>query len=120
MFRLYTRYLGHGSFLSKIASKDGQMTFRIERFLPLCNRSYLAGDDLAWRIYCASQGLIGQIMELVRAATRKALARGDESITQDLLSAAFKERLAGERRGIKNPFDGSTPLSCEPLPLSSR
>ena len=81
----------------------------LDRLLPLNGQSFLAGEDLALRIYIASGGVISQVMELVRTATRLALGQGAERLSMGLLETAFTKRLAGKRRKIKNPFAGKTP-----------
>jgi hypothetical protein len=48
-------------------------------------------------------------MKLVRAATTLALERRRECLDLDVLSEAFKEELAPERRGIPDPFTGGLP-----------
>ena len=48
-------------------------------------------------------------MALIRRATYLALEREQEYLDHNLLSEAFKGRLAGERRGIPNPFTGELP-----------
>ena len=48
-------------------------------------------------------------MALIRRATYLALEREQEYLDQNLLFQAFKDRLAGERRGIPNPFTDKLP-----------
>src|SRR2546421_4231628 len=81
----------------------------IERLLPLKEPSYLAQYDTALRCFAASGGIVSYQMKLVRAATVLALERRRECLDLDLLSEAFKEELAPERRGIPNPFIGGLP-----------
>src|SRR5206468_3214432 len=40
----------------------------VDELLPLGGRSHLAGVDIAWRCYVASDGLINYLMRLVRRA----------------------------------------------------
>ncbi len=81
----------------------------IEKLLPLKEPSHLAYYDTALRCFVASGGLMSYQMKLVRTATRLALERRKECLDLDLLSQAFKEELASERRGIPDPFIGSLP-----------
>jgi len=81
----------------------------IEKLLPLKEPSYLAQYDTALRCFAASGGIVSYQMKLVRAATILALERRCERLDLDLLSEAFKEELAPERRGIPNPFKGALP-----------
>jgi energy-coupling factor transporter ATP-binding protein EcfA2 len=76
----------------------------LDNLLPLRNKSHLANIDLARRIYTATRGKIGYIMELVRTATVSALIQNREELTISMLSDAFENRLAGKRMKVKNPF----------------
>jgi len=81
----------------------------IEKLLPLKEPSHLAHYDTALRCFAASGGRMCYQMKLIRTATRLALERRHECLDLDLLSQAFKEELAAERRGIPNPFIGGLP-----------
>jgi hypothetical protein len=81
----------------------------IEKLLPLKEPSHLGHYDTALRCFAASGGIMSYQMKLVRTATRLALERGRECLDLDLLSQAFKDELASERRGIPNPFIGGLP-----------
>jgi hypothetical protein len=91
----------------------------LEHLLPLREPSHLADRERAWRCFAASQGLVSYLMALVRRATYLALIKGRESIDNVLLAQAFSERLAGERRGIRNPFVDDPPSFVVPLPQPS-
>jgi DNA polymerase III delta prime subunit len=80
-----------------------------EKLLPLKEPSHLAQYDTALRCFAASGGIVSYQMKLVRAATSLALERRRERLDLDLLSEAFIEELAPERRGIPNPFKGALP-----------
>ena len=86
----------------------------LEHLLPLRERSHLADRERAWRCFVASQGLVSYLMALVRRAAYLALTKNRESIDNVLLAQSFSERLAGERRGIPNPFVGDPPISATP------
>lgn len=81
----------------------------LERTLPLNGESNLINMKRAWRIFVATEGRMGYLMALIRKATSEALKQGVEFLDDDLLAYAFKEKLAGERRGISNPFVGPAP-----------
>jgi hypothetical protein len=81
----------------------------IEKLLPLKEPSHLAQYDTALRCFAASGGIVSYQMKLVRAATTLALERRRERLDLDLLSEAFKEELAPQRRGIPDPFKGALP-----------
>jgi Bacterial TniB protein len=81
----------------------------LERLLPLKGLSHLADYETALRCFAACGGIVSYMMELVRSATYLALEQERECLDYDLLSQAFTERLAPERRGIPNPFKGEMP-----------
>ena len=93
----------------------------IEKKLPLRDPSNLHENKLAYRVFVATDGLMGYVMMLIREATLVALDRGQESLTIDLLAEAFDLELAKERRGLQNPFKGPLPnykpISDRPVKL---
>jgi len=91
----------------------------LERLLPLNAPSRLSDRDRAWRCFVASEGLLAHLMALLRQATRLALESGREALDDALLIEAFNRRLAGERRGIPNPFLGDLPELPAPTPKSA-
>lgn len=72
--------------------------------LPLLKRSNLASYELAFRIYCATNGLIGYLMKLVRKAAILAVDRKLERVDMELLAESYDERLASRRPWQANPF----------------
>ena len=93
------------------STKDEFRTFlsELEDRLPLKKPSHLASYETALRCYAASDGILRYLMALIRRATRLALEREQEYLDHNLLSEAFKGRLASERRGVPNPFTGELP-----------
>lgn len=81
----------------------------IEKLLPLKEASHLDHYDTALRCFAASGGIMSYQMKLIRVATRLTLERRRERLELDILSQAFKEELAPERRGIPDPFIGKLP-----------
>jgi hypothetical protein len=81
----------------------------LEKLLPLKEPSHLADYETALRCFAACGGIVSYLMELFRSATYLALEQERECLDYDLLSQAFTERLAPERRGIPNPFKGELP-----------
>ncbi len=81
----------------------------LEERLPLKKPSHLASYETALRCFAASDGILRYLMALVRRATYLALEREQEYLDHDLLFQAFKDRLAGARRGIPNPFTDKLP-----------
>jgi hypothetical protein len=58
--------------------EDDKKEFRaflksIENQLPLMENSNLSNPDTAFRFYCATNGLVGKVMKIVRRATELAL-----------------------------------------------
>ncbi len=81
----------------------------LEVMLPLNEPSHLSSRELAWRCFVASGGLMSYLMALVRRATNLALSTGRENLDLNILATAFDQRLAGQRRGLANPFVGEPP-----------
>ncbi len=75
--------------------------------LPLrsCN---LGSKEMAYRLYCASNGFVRPLMNLVRSAAITAIEQGNDSLEMDLLAEAFEERYAEEYPERKNPFSSET------------
>jgi DNA transposition AAA+ family ATPase len=76
----------------------------LEADLPLRERSFLSGDDMALRIHDGSDGTIGYIMRLVREATVVALDEGSERLTLELLADSFDQYIANDKPKKTNPF----------------
>jgi DNA transposition AAA+ family ATPase len=76
----------------------------LDHRLPLPKRSNLASHDMAFRIYCATNGFIGYLMKLVRRASIMAVDRKAERVDIELLAEAYAERLASRRPRQVNPF----------------
>ncbi len=93
------------------STRDVFCTFlaELEERLPLKKPSHLASYETALRCFAACDGNLRYLMALVRRATYVALEREQEYLDHDLLFQAFKDRLAGERRGIPNPFTDKLP-----------
>ena len=76
----------------------------LETALPLPNPSNLFSGQMALRLFCATRGIISNVMKLISKAAEKAFAKGFESITIDLLALAYNEELALASPGSINPF----------------
>lgn len=87
---------------------------QLEGLLPLRAESNLSQRERAWRCFVACDGVTAYLMALIRQATEDALLTGRECLDDVLLAQAFRKRLAGERRGIANPFEGDPPLPKRP------
>ncbi|HEY0070340.1 MAG TPA: TniB family NTP-binding protein, partial [Chloroflexia bacterium] len=76
----------------------------IEALLPLTEPSNLSVPDTAHLCYQACGGVLGLLMKLIRSAAIQALKTDKEHLDYALLAWAYNKKLAGERRGVKNPF----------------
>ena len=89
----------------------------LDRKLPLPKRSDLASYELAFRIYCATDGLIGYVMKLVRRAATLAVDEKLERVDMELLAESYDERLSSRLPRRANPFRAALEeLSIEPSP----
>lgn len=97
----------------------------VEDALPFNEKSYLYSTQMAFRLYCASGGVISNVMKVVRTAAIMALRQGRESLMLDLLAAAYDDEIASLYPTHPNPFlaeeDNLVPLppdKNEPLKKS--
>ncbi|GAB5494391.1 MAG: hypothetical protein Phog2KO_46060 [Phototrophicaceae bacterium] len=97
-------------------SEFTQMVREIENLMPLAIKGKFSNADLTWRVYIASGGRMRYLMKLLRSATKICIKENIDGYTLDVLSQAFEINVAGERRGISNPFVGMAPKSYkEPI-----
>lgn len=92
-------------------SKGQKDTESIRRFLkyldaalPLPEKSQLSSEEMAFRIYYATDGIIGFIMKLIRRATYFAIESELHSLNLEVLAKAYEERLSHRDPKRKNPF----------------
>lgn len=76
----------------------------VDNQLPLMEASHLSDPIMTFRFYCATHGVIGKIMKIVRRATELALERSEERLTLDLLAEAYDDRLRANHPDRINPF----------------
>lgn len=76
----------------------------IDDKLPLAEKSELADPSTALCIFEATNGVIGNVMKLIRHATRFALESNQEKLTMEILGLAYEQRLAANNPGKPNPF----------------
>ena len=81
----------------------------IDENLPLAEKSDLADPSTALCIFEATNGVIGNVMKLIRHATGFALESNREKLTLEILGLAYEQRLAANNPGKPNPF-GSVAL----------
>ncbi len=70
--------------------------------LPLIKASRLADPEMAFRLYCATNGRVGKIMKIVRRATELAIEQSIECLTLDTLADAYADRLQAEHPNRPN------------------
>jgi hypothetical protein len=76
----------------------------IDDKLPLTERANLADEEMAYRFFCASEGVIAYVMKIVRAATCLAIDRSARTLTLEILAETYEERLGTNGPAKKNPF----------------
>jgi hypothetical protein len=76
----------------------------LDRQLPLLRRSHLSDHETAFRIYCATGGLIGYVMKLIRRAAILAIEGGTDRLDLGLLAESYAERLSSRAPRRTNPF----------------
>lgn len=72
----------------------------VEKPLP----PHLPRTELLYRLHYATDGVIGNLMNLLLNTAVLAAEQGRESLELDLLSRAFQKRLAQHLRGKEDPF----------------
>lgn len=101
-------------------SPEGQKGFlrflkAIEMALPFKEKSHIYSLPTAFRLYCASGGLISNVMKVLRTAAIMAIERGMESLTMEILALAYDDEIASLYPGHQNPFLVEE-KDLEPLP----
>lgn len=76
----------------------------LESKLPLVNTSNLSEQDMARRIYYASDGVIAYVMKLIRYGTYLALEQQHEKLDNQILATAFDKYVRADKPGKVNPF----------------
>lgn len=76
----------------------------IDSHLPFDKPADLAAKTLAFRFYCATNGVIHYVMDIVRIAALNAIEQSLETLTLDLLADAYDESLASSYPDRENPF----------------
>ncbi len=88
----------------------------VDNQLPLMEPSHLADPITAFRFYCATNGVIGKVMKIVRRATELSLRQAEERLTLDLLAEAYDDRLRANHPDRVNPFrEDKTKLKIVPF-----
>lgn len=99
--------------------RDEQEDFRkflqfIDSLLPFNARANLASKTVAFMFYCATNGVVHYVMDIIREAAVKGIEQEVEAISLDLLADAYDETLAAAYPDRRNPF------RCESVDLKVR
>ena len=91
-------------------SQEEQNEFRVflkvvDQALPFPNWSNLADPDVAARIYYFSHGILRYIMRILRIASKLALKKGKDFISNDELRDAYNKITRSHRPFAINPFE---------------
>ena len=97
-------------------TKDGRTTYRaflraVQEQLPEYSMPSLWDVDMAFRMHCASSGLIGYTMKIIRGAARIARCHPRRQITLRTLAQSFAEQVWSDRLDDPNPF--SAKFDCD-------
>jgi DNA transposition AAA+ family ATPase len=76
----------------------------IEKALPLKEPSRLCSHETAFRIFCASRGIISNVMKIVRGAAILAIKSDYANITLDTLALAYGDEMIANEIISGNPF----------------
>lgn len=76
----------------------------LDRALPFDRPSNLSDTEATYRIYCATGGVMGYVMKLVRRAALLAIERELEGVDRELLAEAYDERFAKACPDLPHPF----------------
>ena len=96
----------------KISTSDEILEFRkfltaVDKAVPLDNTG-LSSGEMTQRFYAASNGVIDDIMRLIKFAGKKTIKEGRNKITLEDLARAFDKNQGKNQRAPGNPF--STPI----------
>jgi GTPase SAR1 family protein len=76
----------------------------VDTELPFNQRANIANRSMAFRFYCATNGVISYVMDILRAAALSAIEQSLGAIDLDLLAYSYDENLASAYPDIENPF----------------
>jgi type II secretory pathway predicted ATPase ExeA len=103
------------------STPEQQIEFRmflnyLDEKLPFPRRSRLADPETALRIFCATEGVTGYVMKLVRRAAEMSINEKRECLDLEVLAWAYDERLSARSPDRANPFTcGPNDLRLEPV-----
>ncbi len=91
----------------------------LDEKLPFPRRSGLADPEMALRIFCATDGVTGYVMKLIRRAAALAIDEKRDCLDSDVLAWAYDERLQARAPDRVNPFTSDLNDLC-PEPVTRR
>jgi hypothetical protein len=92
--------------LGPVISRDFRRFLNaIDDNLPLAEKSNLADPATTLCIYEATNGVVANVMKLIRRATVIALESNSEILTFEILSLSYEQWLAANNPSKPNPFD---------------
>jgi type II secretory pathway predicted ATPase ExeA len=91
------------------STKEEQGEFRgflksVDVKLPFPKRSQLAGFNMAYRFFCATNGRVGKVMKIVRRAAELAIYGSLECLDLGVLARAYEDRMREDYPDRMNPF----------------
>lgn len=79
----------------------------LQQKLPFSSDMMLYSEEMAYRFYCATAGLVGYIMAIIREAENLARESGSTFINKDHLAKAYASSVCGNHLVNVNPFEKS-------------
>jgi Cdc6-like AAA superfamily ATPase len=76
----------------------------VDSRLPFEERSNLDDEELAYKFYCATNGVIDFIVKIIRRAAELAIDRNMDKLDLHVLARAYKDRLVTIEPNRPNPF----------------
>jgi Cdc6-like AAA superfamily ATPase len=84
--------------------------------LPLKESSHFSDTNMAFRFYCATNGVVAYVMKIARRSAVLAIEQEREQVNLDMLARAYDELMAIEFPERKNPFSHDIALlNIEPF-----
>ncbi|MBO3457729.1 hypothetical protein G7B40_021415 [Aetokthonos hydrillicola Thurmond2011] len=68
------------------------------------DKSHLADEEMAFRFFYASDGIVGYVMKLIRYGSYLAIKQGQEKLDLNVLAEAFNQHVLADKPQKKNPF----------------
>lgn len=89
----------------------------LEQATDMPKPSKLYSEDMAFRVFCATKGIVSNLKKLISKAAEITYKKGLECITMEVLALAYDEELALSDPTIQNPFLSAYESLKAPVPL---